>query len=114
VLGLIGRALQAGTAADAQLLSLPDRLAASEGTLARLTLDAATNEVVSTGANLRPLNGLRFTDTMHGRGHLIMGYDEPREGRENRRTGSHKGAVGKQHTRVLQLRRVGSRLAERD
>jgi hypothetical protein len=114
VLGLIDWALQAGTAADAQLLSLPDRLAALEGMLARLTLDAATNEVVITGANLRILNGLGFTDTMNGIGNLIMGYNEPREGGENRRTGSHKVAMGKQHTQFLQLRRVGGRPPERD
>jgi hypothetical protein len=113
VLGPIGWVLQAGTAADAQLSSLPDRLAASEGKLARLTLDAATNEVVITGANLRILSGLGFTDTMSGRGILVMGYNEPREGWENRRTGSHKVTVGKQHTQFLHLRRVGGRPPER-
>jgi hypothetical protein len=76
-------------------LSLPDRLAASEGKLARCTLDAATNDAVSTGAILRLLNSLRCTDTMNSMGNLIMGYNQPREGGENRRTGSHKGAVGK-------------------
>jgi hypothetical protein len=75
-------------------LSLPDRLAASEGKLDRCTVDAATNEAVSTGANLRLLNSLRFTDTMNGMGNLIMGYNEPRKGGENRRTGSHKGRWG--------------------
>jgi hypothetical protein len=74
VLGFIGWALQAGTPADAQRLSLPDRLAASEGKRARPTLAAATNKVVITGGNLRLLNGLGFTDTMNGRGNLIMGY----------------------------------------
>jgi hypothetical protein len=97
VLGLIGWVLQAGPAADAQLLSLPDRLAALEGKLAKLTFDAATNEVVITGANLRLLNGLGFTDTTNGMGNLIVGYNEPREGGENRRTGSHNVVVGKQH-----------------
>jgi len=97
VLGLIGWALQAGPAADAQLLTLPDRLAALEGKLAKLTFDAATNEVVITGANLRLLNGLGFTETTNGTGNLIVGYNEPRDGGENRRTGSHNVVVGKQH-----------------
>jgi hypothetical protein len=97
VFGLIGWALQAGTAAEAPFLSLPDRLAALEGKLAKLTFDAATNEVVITGANLRILNGLGFTDTTNGMGNLIVGYNEPREGGENRRTGSHNVVVGKQH-----------------
>jgi hypothetical protein len=77
--GLIGWVLRAGSAADAQLLSLPDRLAALEGKLARFTLDAATSEVVSTGANLRLLNGLGFTDTVNSMGNLIMRYNEPRK-----------------------------------
>jgi hypothetical protein len=97
VLGLIGWALQAGPAADAQLVSLPDRLAALEGKLAKITFNAATNEVVITGANLRLLNGLGFTDTTNGTGNLIVGYNEPHEGGENRRTGSHNVVVGKQH-----------------
>jgi hypothetical protein len=94
-------------------LSLPDRLAALEGKLARCTVDATTNEVVITGANLRLLNGLGFTHTMNGMANLIMGYNEPREGWENRRTGAHKVTVGKQHTQFLQRRRVSGRPPER-
>jgi hypothetical protein len=37
------------------------------------------------------------TDTTNGLGNLIVGYNEPREGEENIRTGSHHVVVGKQH-----------------
>jgi hypothetical protein len=97
VLGLIGWTLQAGTAPSGQLLSLPDRLAAVEGKLTSVTFDAAANEVVITGANLRLRNGLGSTETTNGLGNLIVGYNEPREGEENIRTGSHNVVVGKQH-----------------
>jgi len=102
VLGFIGWTLQAVTAGEGKFgegkaLSLPDRFAALERKLAPLTFDAATNEVVITGANLRLLNGLGSTDTTNGLGNLIVGYNEPREGEENIRTGSHNVVVGKQH-----------------
>jgi hypothetical protein len=48
-------------------------------------------------AALRLLNGLGFTETTNGTGNLIVGYNEPRDGGENRRTGSHNVVVGKQH-----------------
>ena len=97
VLGLIGGALQASMPAEAPGLPLPDRLAAVEGKLAKLTFNAATNELVITGANLRLLNGMGVTETTNGTGNLIVGYNEPREEGENRRTGSHNVVVGKQH-----------------
>jgi hypothetical protein len=97
VLGLIGWTLQASTAPSGQLLSLPERLGALERKLASVTFNAATHELVITGANLRLLNGLGSTDTTNGLGNLIVGYNEPREGEENIRTGSHNVVVGKQH-----------------
>ena len=102
VLGFIGWTLQAVTAGEGKFgegksLSLPDHFAALERKLAPLTFDAATNEVVITGANLRLLNGMGATDTTNGLGNLIVGYNEPREGEENIRTGSHNVVVGKQH-----------------
>jgi hypothetical protein len=79
------------------IMSIPDRFAALERKLAPLTFDAATNEVVITGANLRLLNGLGSTETTNGLGNLIVGYNEPRDGEETRRTGSHNVVVGTQH-----------------
>jgi len=97
VFGLIGWALRAGTALSGQLLSLPDRLDALEGKLTTVTFDAAAHELVITGVNLRLRNGLGSTETTNGLGNLIVGYNEPREGEENVRTGSHNVVVGKQH-----------------
>jgi hypothetical protein len=107
VLGCLGWTLQAVTAGEGKVLSLPDRFAAIERKLAPLTFDAATNEVVITGANLRIINGLGQTDCgpqdhpipdcPNGLGNLIVGYNEPREGEETRRTGSHHVVVGPQH-----------------
>jgi hypothetical protein len=112
VLGCLGWTLQAVTAGEGKVgegkvLSLPDRFAAIERKLVALTFDAATNEVVITGANLRIINGLGQTDCgpqdhpmpdcPNGLGNLIVGYNEPREGGENRRNGSHNVVVGTQH-----------------
>jgi hypothetical protein len=107
VLGFIGWTLQAVTAGEGKVLSLPDRFAALERKLAPLTFDAATNEVVITEANLRIINGLGQTDCRpqdhpmpdcpNGLGNLFVGYNEPREGGENIRNGSHNVVVGKQH-----------------
>jgi hypothetical protein len=97
VLGCLGWTLQAVTAGDGQSFSIPDRFAALERKLTPLTFDAATNEVVITGANLRLVNGLGSTETMNGLGNLIVGYDEPRDGEETRQTGPHNVVVGTQH-----------------
>ena len=97
VLSFIGWTLQAVTAGDGKALSVPERFAALERKLTPLTFDAATNEVVITGANLRLLNGLGATDTTNGLGNLLVGYPEPRDGGETRQTGSHNVEVGKQH-----------------
>jgi hypothetical protein len=99
VLSFLSWTLQAVTAGDGQVLSIPDRFAALERKLAPLTFDAATNEVVITGANLRLLNGLGSTETTNGLGNLIVGYNE-------------RG--GGETAPVLQCRRVGGRPAERD
>jgi len=102
VLGVLGWTLQAVTAGEGKLgegklLSLPDRFAALEHKLVPLTFDAATNEVVITGANLRLQNGMGSTETTNGLGNLIVGYHEPRDSGEDRQTGSHNVVVGKQH-----------------
>jgi hypothetical protein len=97
VLGFLGWTLQAVTAGDGRPLSFPDRFAALERKLTALTFDAATHEVIITGANLRLLNGLGSTETTNGLGNLIVGYHEPRDSGETRQTGSHNVVVGKQH-----------------
>jgi hypothetical protein len=102
LLGVIGWTLQAVTAGEGKLgegkiLSLPDRFAALEHKLARLTFDAATNEVRITGTNLLLLNGLGASETANGLGNLLVGYPEPRDSGETPQTGSHNGVVGKQH-----------------
>ena len=85
------------------------RLQALEDKLTAITFDAATNEVVITGANLHIVNGLGATDTTNGLGNLIVGYNELRsilpppggfpgpEPELNIRTGSHNVVVGIQH-----------------
>jgi trimeric autotransporter adhesin len=65
------------------------------------------NEVFIKGANLHLVNGLGQTDCgsveepisdcPNGLGNLIVGYNEPRERRENIRTGSHNVVVGQEH-----------------
>jgi hypothetical protein len=97
VLGCLGWTLQVVTAGDGQSLSIPDRFAVLEHKLTPLTFDAATNEVVITGANLRLVNGLGSTETTNGLGNLLVGYPEPRDREEARQTGSHNVAVGTQH-----------------
>jgi hypothetical protein len=96
VLGLIGWTLQASTAPSGQVLSLPDRLEALEGKLASVTFNAATHELVITGANLHLRNGMGSTETTNGLGNLIVGYNESRQ-EENVRTGSHNVVVGQRH-----------------
>ena len=86
------------------------RLQALEDKLAAITFDAATNEVVITGANLHIVNGLGSTsctdeqgnpipDCPNGLGNLIVGYNEPRNDPifPHIRTGSHNVVVGQQH-----------------
>jgi hypothetical protein len=103
VLALLSWALPSHQAPDALAAKKPpkdndveDRLQALEEKLAAITFDAATNEVIITGANLRIVNGLGTTDTTNGLGNLIVGYNESRGG-ENVRTGSHNVVVGQQH-----------------
>jgi hypothetical protein len=99
-LGLLGWVLQAGHAADAPAGPVADRLTAVEAKLVHLT--SATDqeghpEVVITGANLRIVNGLEATGSTNGLGNLIVGYNEPRGGEDDRRTGSHNVVVGALH-----------------
>jgi hypothetical protein len=85
---------------------LSDRVAALEELLQPFT--RVGHEVVITGANLHLVNGLGRTtctseqdepipDCPNGVGNLIVGYNEPREFGENRRTGSHNVVVGPFH-----------------
>ena len=85
---------------------LADRVAALETLLTHFT--RVDNEVVITGANLRLVNGLGSTactddqgepilDCPNGLGNLIVGYNEPRGGGDDRRTGSHNVVVGQFH-----------------
>jgi hypothetical protein len=87
--------------------TLEDKLKVLQDKLAAVIFDAATNEVVITGANLRIVNGLGSTETTNGLGNLIVGYNESRA-REpvcddgapppfsctDTRTGSHNIVVG--------------------
>jgi hypothetical protein len=51
------------------------------------------NDVFITGANVHIVNGLGATATQNGTGNLIVGYNEPREGGDDR-SGSHMLVVG--------------------
>ncbi|MDQ3828419.1 MAG: hypothetical protein M3361_03730 [Candidatus Tectomicrobia bacterium] len=93
LLGLVSWALSPGTAQDA----LEQRLSALQDKLAAVTFDAAPNEVVITGANLRIVNGLGSTNTTNELGNLLVGYNEPRGGEPDIRTGSHNVVVGREH-----------------
>jgi hypothetical protein len=86
---------------------LEAQVKALQATLAAVTFDATTKELVITRANLRIVNGLGRTDCgteeepipacPNGLGNLIVGYNEPRQFGETIRTGSHNVVVGSQH-----------------
>jgi hypothetical protein len=94
MLSLLSLALPSGKAADAPARGMAERMATLENKLAAMAFDAASNEVVVTGANLRIVNGLGTTETTNGLGNLIVGYNELRSGGRNTRTGSHNVVVG--------------------
>ena len=97
VLALLSLALPSGKAADAPGRGMAERMAILEDKLAAMAFDAAANEVVITGANLRIVNGLGSTETTNGLGNLIVGYNElrpPESGLLNNRTGSHNVVIG--------------------
>jgi hypothetical protein len=87
--------------------ALEDQVKALQDTLAAVTFDATTNELVITGANLHIVNGLGTTNTTNGLGNLIVGYNESREHNPDCssfqftctdvRTGSHNVVVGREH-----------------
>jgi hypothetical protein len=82
-----------------QLVNLWGRVGALERTLTHVTSVPGAEgrpEVVITGANLRLVNGLRATATANGLGNLVVGYNESREG-ANERAGSHNVVVGLGH-----------------
>jgi hypothetical protein len=97
LLGLLTWALPSGRAADPQSGPIADQLAALRGLLTVVRFDAAADEVVITGANLRIVNGLGATQTTNGLGNLIVGYNEPPTFPARPvavRTGSHNVVVG--------------------
>lgn len=101
MLSLLSLALPSGKAADAPGRGMAERMATLEDKLAAMAFDAAANEVVITGANLRIVNGLGDTRTINGLGNLIVGYNEPRGPEDqnqfgpDNRIGSHNVVVGK-------------------
>ncbi|MCB9674734.1 MAG: hypothetical protein H6737_06430 [Alphaproteobacteria bacterium] len=98
------QALEAGSfATEAWVMSQQFAVAADLGQLpalaAYLTVDAATNDVVLTGANLHLRSGSGTTDDasgLLGLGNLIIGYDED-DGTDDK-SGSHNLVVGKSHS----------------
>jgi len=115
VLSLYSVPLAPGTAQEEATAGASEGLAHRFGALEEKlryitsgTTAEGLNEVVISGANLRIVNGLGSTDCRdeqgepipdcpNGLGNLIVGYNEPRDGEENIRTGSHNIVVGKEH-----------------
>jgi hypothetical protein len=103
-LGALSWALPVVTAEDAKK-GLEQHVAALEALLKHFRRDG--NEVFIEGANLHIVNGLGQTDCgledapipncPNGQGNLIVGYNEPRGGVQNIRTGSHNVVVGRRH-----------------
>jgi hypothetical protein len=68
-------------ALQAQVTDLQSALAAAHDVLALspyVTVDAGMNLVRFAGVNIQLVNGTGQTDTVNGRGNLIIGYDLPR------------------------------------
>jgi hypothetical protein len=92
-------------AGDNLLKNLLQRFLAIERKLEYVTREVSNEghpEFVISGANLRIVNGLGFTETTNGTGNLIVGYNEPRPPGfvpvdvpvGDNRTGSHNIVVG--------------------
>jgi hypothetical protein len=117
LVGLVSLPLPAGMATEEhtdkdtkglaqRLQRLEAQVKALQATLAAVTFDGTTKELVITGANLRIVNGLGKTDCglveepipdcPNGVGNLIVGYNELR-GFDDIRTGSHNVVVGSLH-----------------
>ena len=67
---------------QAQVTALQSTLAAANNILALnpyVTVDAGKNLVRFTGVNLQLVNGTGKTDSINGRGNLILGYDLARD-----------------------------------
>jgi trimeric autotransporter adhesin len=105
VLAVLTWALPTGIAQDEASKGLEQRVAALEDLLKHFSREG--NELFITGANVHLVNGLGSTDCgsneapmsdcPNGLGNLIVGYNEPREGVQNIRTGSHNIVVGEGH-----------------
>ena len=78
-------------ALQALVADLNSRVAALEGKLAHVSV--ADNDITISGANLHVNNGTGVTDTANGLGNVIIGYNEPRGGGDDR-SGSHNLVVG--------------------
>jgi hypothetical protein len=85
---------------------LAQRVAALEKLLKHFSREG--KEIFITGANLHIVNGLGITscttdqgfpvpDCPNGLGNLIVGYNDPRDGGENIRTGSHNVVLGQRN-----------------
>src|SRR5262249_41717023 len=77
--------------------TLEQRVEELEYKLAHVT--SGPDNITINGANLNIVNGLGATDTVNGRGNLIVGYNEHRPSPPftNTRAGSHNVIVGTQH-----------------
>jgi hypothetical protein len=74
--------------------TVEQRLAVLEGKLARVLVVNNGADIVISGANLHIANGLGSTQTNNGLGNLVIGYNEPRGGGQDVRTGSHNLVFG--------------------
>jgi hypothetical protein len=70
------------------------RVGVLEGKLARVFVVNNGADLVISGANLHIANGLGGTQTNNGLGNLVIGYNEPRGGGQDVRTGSHNLVLG--------------------
>jgi hypothetical protein len=112
LLALMSRSRHSGTAADQHPAGMGDCMVTLEQKLSAMKFDDAANEVVITGANLRIVNGLGSTETTNGLGNLIVGYNEPRGGGQDTRTGWHNVVVGILHNFSSFGGLVGGRINE--
>jgi hypothetical protein len=81
------------TALQTQIQNLNTRLAALEAKLADVSVSG--HDIFITGANLHVTSGSGSTDgTLNGLGNVIIGYNEPRGGTGDNRSGSHNLVLG--------------------
>jgi hypothetical protein len=93
VVGLLTGAPHVGVAQGG---TMEQQLAVVEGKLARVSVANNGADIIISGANLNIVNGAGNTQTANGLGNLILGYNEPRGGGADFRTGSHNLVIGQQ------------------